>query len=223
MISKLGFGAPGASALRKDTKRFRKAVEAKQQQQHEELKKLSLIEFTDNIENFRRKHCRARKNKRFAPYKSRMIRIPLYVPSTNKFFQAQFTSPLRQDPLPTLTMADFESSAEGKAAHLQFREQCVTKTLALVLTSPADPVRRQLTIKSALHTDGLAAKTCVSPTCRERFSRLYNSTKRICQVLVPLTAVWLLIVLFATGCLLQAAAAQARFVRADRRGPTWPS
>lgn len=181
VLSKLGFGAPGASALRKQTKRFRKAAESKQQQQADQLKELSMLEFEDNIENYRRKHCRSRKNKRYAPYKARMVRMTMYVPPSNPHHRAQFTSPLRQSPLPALTIDAFEPSADGKQALADWREQSMLRTMALSLVSPFDPVCRQLAIKSRLHVDGLGAKCCVNATCRERFGKLHDIGKRKCK------------------------------------------
>lgn len=199
LFSKTGVGAPGASALRKQTKRMQKSAETQQQQQMEQLKQLSLIEFKDNIENYKRKHCRSRKNKRYAPYKSRVIRIPVYVPPSNPHHRAQFTAPLRHSPLPPLTMAAFEPTNEGKQAYDAFRQQNMLTALAHALASPSDPVRRQISLTTSLHIHGLSAKTCANPRCSARFTKLFQRTKRKCPVMPVVSAIgwfilWLLCV-----------------------------
>lgn len=142
----------------------------------------SVIDFRDNIENFRRKSCRSRSNKRVAPYKARVVCMPLLVSPENPLSRTQFTAPLRASPLPELTMADFEPSPAGNAAYQRFREHRMMEALVLFLSSPIDIVQRQLAIVDALHVDGLGAKVCPNPLCRERFCRLYATTKRKCKV-----------------------------------------
>lgn len=182
VLARLGVAAPTASALRKETKRFQKALASQQQQQSAAFGQLSVVDFRDNIEKFRRKSCRSRANKRVAPYKSRVVRFPLYTSPSHPHSRTQFTAPLRASPLPALTMADFVPSPAGQAAYDAFRQQCMLDALVTVLSSPADPVGRQLTIHETLHADGVGAKVCVSALCRDRFGRLYATTKRKCRV-----------------------------------------
>lgn len=166
-------------ALRKQTKRLEKAVRERAVRMGSDS---SLIDWRDNFEQFKRKSCRSRKHKRHAPYKARVLRIPMTVSSTNPHARVQFTTPLRQSPLPALSLADFTPSADGQAQLLAFRTDNMVRALARLLCCPADPVARQLTIERTLHADGVAAKVCNNAACADRFRTLYASLKRKCKV-----------------------------------------
>lgn len=185
LLARLGLAAPTASALRKETKRFLRAYQTQQQTNGQKLSMLSVIDFRDNLEAFRRKACRARANKRTAPHQPRVVRFPAYVPADNPHSRAQFEFPLRTSPLPQVSLANFEPSAAGMGVYSQWQLQRMVQALAQILASPADIVRRQMTIRSSLHEDGIAAKVCDASGCSRRYSTLYKSTKRKCDVSPP--------------------------------------
>ena len=176
VVSRLGIGCPTSSAFRQETTRLTSFS-----RQQQPWKITSAAVFVDNYQHQRKSTSRARADKRLR-VNSRIVEIVFSVPSSHSLARAQFEHGLRQSPPPALSPAVFECNDRDCAALADFSERNMLETMANLLLSSTDPVRRLLAIREALHEDSVSAKCCTNRACVGHMGPLYNSLKRKCDV-----------------------------------------
>lgn len=181
VLSRLGVGAPSFSAIRASVLKRASASDYLPLDRQAAVHGHSVMFFIDNVQNQKRKTARARAGKslKISPH---IMRALFQVPANNQHFLAQFLSPLRQSPLPPLSLAVFLPTDRDNLLLRQFLERKLLPALARLLLSPLDEVEQKLKLPVLFHPDGIAAKVCVSVGCPQRFRQLYGTLKRICEV-----------------------------------------
>lgn len=183
MIMRLGVGAPGYNALRRETKREVAALQRQRQQQQAKAKsKTSRGRFIDNVQHQNKKDSRVGAEKQ--SIYSGVLQAAVDTPPDSKFARVQFDQPLLQSPLPPRSLAVYETTASDQALLDQFLREAMNAALARVLLWSGDRVARRGRLQAALHEHGLKSKVCTNPACADRFRTFYKKSKRLCDVSV---------------------------------------